>query len=196
MKRKMIAGAMLASIVVPQASADLWDIDTSAGVSPAVMIYESKEPEGTTPTETAVYPLTLTATFDINRINRVMADFRYVDIEFDAGDDGVGATVEGYQLSTILQHQFRLSRNFRPWLGVGVVSTVFESTDRYRTDGDGFLLERYDDRDDTTLSGVANAALEWELSRDWILATEARYELPFGDGLQGYGVSAGVRYKF
>lgn len=196
MKWNMMAGVLLASIVIPQASASLWDVDTSVGVSPAVMIYKSKEPEGTTPTDTAVYPLTLTATFSINRINRIMADFRYVDVELPAGNSGVGATVKGYQLSTILQHQFRWSRSFRPWLGVGVVSTVFESTDRYRTDRDGFLQERFADRDDTTLSAVANAALEWKISRDWVLATEGRYELPFGDGLQGYGVSAGVRYQF
>lgn len=197
MKRTLrIAAVIAAGFVASNAQAELWDVETSVGVSPAVMSYVSKEPEGDTPRDTAVYPLTLTATFNLDRINRIVVDFRYLDFEISAGSNEIGATVEGYQFTTALQHQFRLSRNFRPWLGGGIVSSVIEVTDRYQTDDGGFLLERYDDREETALSALANAGLDWDISRTWVLAAEARYEHPFSDGLEGYGLAAGVRYRF
>lgn len=199
MKRNQKAGIVLALACVASSGtvqADLWGIDSSIGVMPAVMSYRSMEPEGDTARETVVYPLTLSATFNINRINRIVTDFRYVDFDVAAGNGGIGVTVEGYQLTTALQHHFRLSRHFRPWVGGGIVSSMIDTTDRFRTDSDGFLVERFDDREETTMSGVAMVGMDWDLTRDWRLAAEARYERPFSDGLEGYGVAAGIRYHF
>ena len=197
MKRITRAGLFLAigSLAVP-AQADIWDVDTTAGVMPALMNYRSQEPEGDTSRETVFYPITFSATFEINRINRIVTDLRYVDFDVAAGDGGIGVTVEGYQLTTALQHQFRLSRHFKPWVGGGIVSSMIETSDRFRTDSEGFLVERFDDREETTMSAVAMLGLDWDLTRDWVLAAEARYERPFSDGLEGYGVAAGVRYRF
>lgn len=197
MKRMIRSGFALtvAAMAVP-AQAELWDVDTTIGVMPAAMNYVSQEPEGDTDREMVVYPLTLSATFNINRINRIVTDFRYVDFDVPAGKGGLGVTVEGYQFSTVFQHQFRLARNFRPWIGGGVISSIIETTDRFRTDNDGFLIERFDDREETSLAGVISTGLEFEITRQWHLAAEARYEMPFSDGLEGYGVSGGIRYQF
>lgn len=185
----------ISALTVP-AHADVWDVDTTIGVMPAVMNYSSQEPEGNTSREMVVYPLTLNATFNINRINRIVTDLRYVDFDIPAGNGGLGVTVNGYQFSTMFQHQFRLARNFRPWVGGGVVSSIVDTTDRYRTDSDGFLVERFDDRSETSLAGVVSAGLEFEITRQWHLAVEARYERPFSDGLEGYGAAGGIRYRF
>lgn len=197
MKRMLMPGIAFAiAAIASPAQAELWDVDTTIGVMPAAMNYVSQEPEGDTDRELAVYPLTLSATFNINRINRIVTDLRYVDFDISAGNGGIGVTVEGYQFSSMFQHQFRIARNFRPWVGGGVVSSILETTDRFRTDGDGFLIERFDDREETSLAGVVSAGLEFEITRQWYLAAEARYEVPFSEGLEGYGVAGGVRYQF
>ena len=190
----LCAVAVLASAVSPGLAA--WDVETSVGAIPMVMNYQSKEPEANTDWELITYPLSISVTFNLNRINRVVTDLRYADFDIPAGKGGLGVSVKGWQLTTALQHRFRMTRNIRPWIGGGLVSSVLDVSDRHRTDRDGFLIERLSDRTDSTMSAIALAGLEWEITRYWVFATEARYEVPFSDGLHGYGVGAGLRYQF
>lgn len=176
--------------------ADLRGMDVTVGASPAFMNYRSLEPEGDTDRDAMVYPLTLTTTTNINRITRLHSDLRRLDVSLPAPNGGVGATVEGYQLTVGYQRLFRWSRNFQPWFGVGAVIGQIEAVDRFRTDSDGFLDQMLDDRTSNILSIVVTGSLEWDITRKWIFSTEARYEQPVSDGLQGYGIAAGLRYRF
>jgi len=195
MNRQVIAGVLLAATGMP-AQAELPDLDISMGVSPMLMNYRAKEPEENTGRELTIYPVALTSTVEINRISRIYADLRYIDVDIPAEDGGLGLTAKGYQLTTAYQRQFRLARDFRPWVGIGVVSSKIEFSDRFTTDNSGFLGEVLEDREETGMSALLMATLEWQLTRSWTATTDVRYEHPLPDGFEGYGIAAGVRYRF
>ena len=161
-----------------------------------VMYYKNTSNIGTTPSERVVYPLSVTFEYSVDRVNRLSVNLRGIDAQFNAGASGVGADIKGYQISYSWDRKIRLARNFKPWLGVGLVSGFFDNTNRLRTDSDGFIIETFPDTKDTLFSVSLNAAVEWELSRLWFFSVNTAYEIPVADGLRGLGIGAGIKYRF
>ncbi len=165
-------------------------------IEPTLISYKNKQDVGSTGSELVTYPATLTFEYNLDRVNRLKVNLRGIDAQFSAGKNGFGVDTKGYQLTYTWDRKIRLARNFKPWFGGGLVTGFFDQTNRHKTDGDGFVTETFEDKKETVFSVVLNASIDWELTRSWYFDITTLYEIPVTDGLQGFGVGAGIKYRF
>lgn len=173
------------------------DYSIGVGVSNASIKYE--DDNGTTASDTLVFPVRLFGELKMDKINKFQAGFRTFDFDIDATRQGdMGATFEGSQIDAAWLHQVRLSRNLRPWFGIGTRISFMDVTGRHRIDKEGFLVERYAPSSDTVIAGLVLGYYEWAIGRSgWYLDTSVTHEIPVsGDTFEGTGVGVGVKVEF
>jgi hypothetical protein len=121
------------------------------GWMPVVGAYKSSLDKGT---EIITVANALSGLVIINsgRNSRVWVQGQYHSLDFNGSDTNIGQSVTGYEVATIYQTEFRLSRHFKPWLGIGASFSALDYKDRYLTDSQGFLAQVFND---TSKSGLA-----------------------------------------
>lgn len=154
--------------------------------------------DGKTDSESVTIPVSVGVEYHVSKRNKVLGTWRMFDYDVDATTNGdMGADIDANQLNIAWLHKVPLSRAFKPWFGVGLRSSFVEASAKHKVDDEGFLIEVYEDTEDTLMSLNLIANADWRISRDgWYIDTRFVYDFPIGDGLQGYGVSAGLKYKF
>jgi len=165
-------------------------------IEPTLINYKNKQDVGTTQNELVTYPASITFSYDLDRIDRVKINLRGINATFPAGKSGFGVDTSGYQVSYIWDRKIRLARDFKPWFGGGLVTGFFNQKNRQKTDADGFVTQTFADKNETVFSLVLNASVDWELTRTWYFNLNTLYEIPVTNGLQGFGVGAGIKYRF
>ena len=172
--------------------------DLSVSVSTTMAGYTYEDSDGESDSATFVIPITIGAEYELDRVNKLYASWRVIDEDIDATKSGdMGVTLEGSQLEASWLHKVRLARHFKPYVGFGIRTSFIEASSKHTVDDEGFLLETFESTEDTNLSAVFSVYSDWEISRDgWYIDTRFTYDIPFGDGLQGYAVSAGIKHEF
>lgn len=97
------------------------------------------------------------------RSSRVWIQGQYHSLDFNGTDTKIGQSVTGYEVATIYQTQYRLSRHFKPWLGIGASFSALDYKDRYLTDSQGFLAQVFND---TSKAGLA-IDFNFSTNTDW-----------------------------
>lgn len=189
--KKLIWGCM-ASLLATSAVAGEGDLAINVGLGAG--FFEYNQPEFTTDVEQTVFP-SLGVTWGYSSLDRVSLNIRLIDEEIESGGgEGVGMSIKGQQFVMQWHHKLRLSRHFKPWIGIGVVSNSLSAEDKFKTDSDGFLVESYRDTDETAISGIVSAEVDIEMSDKFFIVPKIAYEFPFDDGPQG--ISFGVTVKY
>ena len=154
--------------------------------------------DGETDSETVTIPLMVGVEYHVSKKNKILGTWRQFDYDVDATtSNDLGANIEANQVNVAWLYKVPLSRQFKPWFGVGIRSSFVEATSKHLVDDEGFLIQVFEDTEDTLMSFNVIANADWRISRDgWYIDTRLVYDFPIGDGLQGYGVSAGLKYKF
>jgi len=117
------------------------------------------------------------------RSSRYWIQGQYHSLDFDGSETEIGQTVSGFEAALLYQSRFRLSRHFKPWLGIGLSVAALEFKDRFTTDNQGFLAQRFDD---VTKTGVAvdfNFTTEMDWFKDYDTGFSLRVSLPTNDVL-------------
>ncbi len=166
-----------------------------ATLGASVHDYKIKDDKNTTASDTFVSP-ELGIQYDINKINRLIATTRFINNKLSSGNGDYGMKVEGYQITTAWQHNFRVSRRFKPWFGVGLTSNILSYKDRHTTDSDGYLMDYYPNTDETTFSALFMASTDFVLDDNWQIGVNVDYEAAFSEGVSGFGASANIKYRF
>ena len=117
------------------------------------------------------------------RGSRFWIQGQYHALEFDGSETQIGETVSGFDVAVLYQSKFRLSRHFKPWLGIGLSVAVLEFKDRYTTDNQGFLAQRYDDTSETGLAVDLNFTTETDWIKDYGTGFSFRVSVPTNDVL-------------
>lgn len=114
------------------------------------------------------------------------------DLSFIAGENEVGMDAKRITLEVSLQHQLALARSFQPWLGVGIVASNSKFTKRHFIASDGYIVTRFDDKEESIVGLQINLSHEWNLSRHWLIGFHSRYEKSLADGFNGvmFGVTS------
>lgn len=194
MNKKYLLGAIMFSIPILSSAETQNDYYVSVGSS--FVDYHSVEPEGDTRSKRINIPFVLKTELHISRIDRLSAVFKQLDFTLPAGANGLGVSVDGYQISTSWERKIRWSRNIKPWFGIGIATNSLDFTDRHTTEGSGFLVDQLQDRKETSFSLLLSVAMDWELTREFFIEASAVYERPFSDGLRGAGLGVGIKYLF
>jgi hypothetical protein len=143
-----LKGLIAALILIPSLTvADTFEY----GWLPVVGAYKSSLD---TDTEVITVGNALSGLIIINsgRSSRVWIQGQYHSLDFDGNETEIGQEVTGLEIAAIYQTQYRISRHFKPWFGIGTSFTALEFKDRFLTDSQGFLTQTFDD---VTKTGLA-----------------------------------------
>jgi len=149
------------------------------GIIAGAGTYRVSDPAG--PTSAANAPdVGVVATMDWARDARLLFQGHYQQFTLDAGTRNIGQHVKRVGVSASYQHLLRLTRDWKPWLGVGLEYTRETDSLRHTIDSGGFLAATYPDRSNSPLSAVLSASTEWAWTRDWDLGFSLQYDAALG----------------
>ena len=117
------------------------------------------------------------------RSSRFWIQGQYHSLEFDGSETEMGQTVSGFEVAVLYQSKFRLSRHFKPWIGIGLSVAALEFKDRFITDNQGFLAQRFDDTSETGLAVDLNFTTETDWFKDYDTGFSFRVSVPTNDVL-------------
>lgn len=174
------------------------DIDYSVGASVGYGSISYEDDDGGTDTESLAFPFRLFGELKLDNINKFQVGWRRIDFDIDATESGdMGATFEGDQIDAVWLHQLRLGRDFKPWLGVGVRTSMVDVKGKHLVDEDGYLTTRFEATSETQLAAILEGYYEWQITRSgWYFDASLTYDFPFGDGFEGFGAGAGIKLEF
>lgn len=102
--------------------------------------------------------------FNSGRSSRIWIQGQYHSLDFTGNNSHIGESVTGFEVATLYQTQYRISRHFKPWLGIGASFSALDYKDRYLTDNQGFLAQAFED---TSKSGLA-LDFNFTTNVDWL----------------------------
>jgi len=118
------------------------------------------------------------------------------DFSLDASTTHIGQQVEQKSIAFGIQKRVRFTRHTKPWFGIGLNVSQEQYTQRHTIDGDGFLDQTFNDREETVISINLQAMSEHEINKQFSLGLRAQYLRPVDEGVEGVSVSGIVLYKF
>ena len=185
-------------LVVAASVAHSADLDYSIGATIDYSVISYEDDDGTTDTESVVFPIRLYGELELDTVNSLVIGWRPIDFDVDATKSGdMGATFKGNQIDAVWLHQVRLGREFKPWVGVGLRTSMVDVKGKHLVDADGYLIERFDATSETQLAGLLEGYYEWQVTRSgWYLNAAVTYDVPLGDGFESFGASAGIKMEF
>jgi len=117
------------------------------------------------------------------RNNRVWIQGQYHSLDFDGNETEIGQEVTGLEVAALYQAQYRISRHFKPWLGVGTSISVLEFTNRFLTDSQGFLAQTFEDETKTGLAVDFNFTVDTDWFDKYNSGFAVRLSVPVNDVL-------------
>ena len=117
------------------------------------------------------------------RSSRFWVQAQYHSLDFEGSETEIGQSVSGFDVAVLYQSRFRLSRHFKPWLGIGLSVAALEFKDRFTTDNQGFLAQRFDDTSKTGLAVDLNFTTQTDWFKDYNTGFSLRVSLPTNDVL-------------
>lgn len=159
--------------------------DLGIGIGLGVFLFSPDDPSGDADVTLSVTPLSIYYTTELGRDTRIMSNFTYLTYDVDASTTSIGQEVTRVSLTAMYQSRFRVSRSFKPWLGLGLTFGTEEFENRFTIDKDGFLDQSFANRKE---SGVA---LELDFTNDITLFNtdfifRAAYTNAFYEGSSGF----------
>ncbi len=172
--------------------------DVAVSLSTAMAGYSFSDEDGKSDQDVFSIPVTLGFEYPMDRLNKLYVAWSMFNESIEATRQGdMGVTLEASQIEASWLHKIRLTHHVKSFLGVGIRTHLIEVTKKHKMDSDGFLAQRFEDSDTTLFSAVLSANADWEIVRDrWHLGTRVAYDIPVGDGLQGYLISIGIKHEF
>lgn len=193
MKRNRNLCYAIAALLLPvSAAADKGDFFVGAGVHFAS--YQFNEPEFTS-VSTSVLAPSITGEWHISNIDSVGFGIRIIDERVGSQrPNSYGVTVDGQQFYIDYSRRLRISRHFKPWVGIGLVTNTLESTSKYRTDDEGYLLDTFSDRKDTELAVTVFARHSFALTDRVNIVPYVSYDFAIGDSPEGAALGVTLNY--
>ena len=107
------------------------------------------------------------------RSNRIWVQGQYYSLDFDGNETEIGQEVSGLEVAVLYQTQYRFSRHFKPWFGIGTSFSALEFKNRFLTDSQGFLAQSFEDETKTGLAIDFNFTTE----TDWFDKVDSGFAL-------------------
>lgn len=154
------------------------------------------DPNGATADVWAAQPLNLIFTDWLIGDIRHWTEMYYYKTSLDADDSNIGQNIERFGLRFSLQKTFRLTQNWSPWFGAGIDLSNNHYDTRHTRDSDGYLIQAFDDRDETGVSLLLNALSEWSLQKDWTVGAKLEQSIPVNGDITEFTAAVTVLYRY
>lgn len=146
--------------------------------------------------EWAGQPLNLIYTDWLVTDIRYWTSLYYLKANLDASNGTAGQDAERYGLRLSLEKSIRLTRSWAPWFGIGIDISKANYSVRHTVDEDGFLLETFPDRSETTAALVFSALSEWSVARDWSVGLKLEQSVPATGDISEFLTSVAILYRY
>jgi hypothetical protein len=154
------------------------------------------DPDGSTEDNWATQPFTLIYTDWFIQDIRQWSELYYFETALDADATRVGQNVERYGVRFSLQKSYRLTQSWSPWFGAGLDLSNTNYNTRHTKDADGFLIEAFDDRDETNVSLLFNILSEWSLRKDWTIGAKLQQLIPASGDISEFSAAMTILYRY
>ncbi len=161
-------------------------------VSPS-LFFGSLDGENSSESTISVIPIAFSIGFKTTKYQRALINLSLIDINFDAEGTEIGQSLEGVRIDFNYQWHLRLSKRFRPWIGVGVFTGNYDAESRHLVDSEGFLIQRLDDKSISDAGIVINFTNQFKIS-NIPFNYELGYYQSLDDGLSGFAVKLGYTF--
>ncbi len=149
------------------------------GVQTSLNSYSVDDPAGATANGSGL-SLSGIALVDAGRDSRVMLNINKDSFNLPASTTNMGQDVSSFGGGASYQRMLRLSRTWKPWIGVGLGYTSVTYKDRFTyTAGGNKIL--YADREATDTALLLNANNEWQFNQDWDIGLQVQYAKSISD---------------
>jgi hypothetical protein len=152
------------------------------GLMPSIAQFTINDPSGQTAKGKSVSLLNAVMFINVTRDDRVMLIVGSNKYSVPASSTLIGEDVTRLDGSVSYQTLFRLSRNFKPMLGIGIGSAAETYKNRYKLSPGGFgIAQTPVERNINNFYYVLNAGHEWEINRTWNIGLNLQYERPVSE---------------
>lgn len=166
------------------------------GYGVGVGMINVNEPQGNVETDTSVQFLQLTYSDQWLQGYRYWGDVFVDNSEHKATETEIGQEMERFGVRAIVHRPLYLSNKYNLWAGGGLQLTQEKYTLRHRIDSDGFLVQSFGDRTQTSLALVLDMVNEWQIDTRWNVGGRLRYSFALGDGADDLAASVVFLYRF
>ena len=189
MKRHFLCFLVLGFIALPAQSAE---DEFRFGAQTSLNSYRVDDPVGPTAAGNGL-SVSGIALIDVGRESRVMLNINRDTYTLDASTTNVGQDVSSAGGGLSYQSMLRVSRTWKPWIGVGLsyASTTYKNRFIF-TPGQNKIL--YADRKATDIAVLLNANSEWQFNRDWDMGLQAQLAKSISDKSSSFRVGIYVVY--
>ena len=153
------------------------------------------DPDGSTDSSHEFVALSAVALLPFGRDDRWMANITKYDFTLDASQNDIGQDVKSITVAGFYQRRLRLSRYFKPWVGIGPQIEFSDKTARHTVDADGFLAQTFSDQDGIAYAIGLVASHEWPLSDHIDVGVNAGYVFSISDAVEGGSLGALLLYR-
>ena len=177
--RSFIWFLVLCSIASPALSAEN---DTFRyGVQTSLNNYKIDDPAGSTAVGSGL-SVSGIALLNVGRESRVMFNLDKDSYSLAGTTTNVGQNVSSIGGGVSYQNMLRVTRNWKPWIGVGLgyASATYKNRFTMMTPGQPYTY-LYADRTATDTALLLNTDSEWVINRDWDIGLQAQFAKTFSD---------------
>ena len=152
-----------------------WHIGWLGGVTN----YSIDDPFGPTQSKSKFLWKDVVGLYDLSRDRRVFGMLSDNSYTVDASPTEIGQDAARKAGLLAYQFNFRLSREFKPWVGLGVGYASESYKPRYTVTSTGFLKAHFPDRDVDGAFVLANASAQWPFAGGTAAGIHLQYEHGF-----------------
>lgn len=154
------------------------------------------DPNGNTTDVWAAQPINLIYTDWFVSDIRQWTELYYYKTSLDADASNIGQNIERVGVRFSLQKTFRLTQSWSPWFGAGFDLSNNHYDTRHTRDLDGYLIEAFEDRDETSFSLLLNALSEWSLQKNWTVGAKLEQSIPVDGDITEFTAALTVLYRY
>lgn len=154
------------------------------------------DPNGDTTDKWAAQPLNLIYTDWLIGDIRQWSELYYYKASLEADETNIGQNIKRLGIRFSLQKTYRLTQAWSPWFGAGVDVSNNKYSTRHTKDSDGFLIDAFDDRDETSFSLLLHMLSEWSLQKDWTAGAKLEQSIPVNGDITEFTAAFTVLYRY
>ena len=156
--------------------------------------YNLKDPDGPTAPGSG-YSFGGIATIDLGRGGRLWMSAARGSYTLKASVTEIGQDAATTEAGLSYQSNFRISRSFKPWFGVGIGYAASKYTNRYTSASVGSPFGIFKpDRSQKTVVGLLNANSEWPVSADLDMGIQVQAAIAPSKGANVFGLGVYLLY--
>jgi len=153
------------------------------GLMPAISTFNIIDPFGPTATGNGFSLLNAVGILDVGRDSRLIGSVGYDKFTLGASASNIGQDVARTGGSVSYQSMFRFTREFKPWVGVGLGVASESYKTRYTlSSGGNSVPASPPERSVNNIFAVLNISTEWQVNKTFDMGVHLQYEHPSGDG--------------